>query len=337
MSETMQAMVIDKYGNNPVHEQTMPMPEVGLNEVRVKIKAASVNPIDFKIRDGKLKPLLKFNFPLILGNDFSGVVTAVGSNVDQYQVGDNVYGRPRKDKIGTFAKYIAIDVSEIAPMPEGLSYEEAASLPLVGLTAYQALNEVMHLQAGQEVLIQAGSGGVGTFAIQLAKAMDLHVATTVSDRGVELVKSLGADEIVNYKEHDFSQVLSDYDGVFDTLGGENLDKAFDILKKGGTVASISGMPTERVAREMKLGWAKQKLFQFASRKLNKKARQTGTNYEFLFMHPSGDQLKKIKSLVEEGKIKPIVDKVFHFSETQGALEYSEQGHAKGKIVIQVSE
>lgn len=147
MSETMQAMVIDKYGNNPVHEQTMPMPEVGLNEVRVKIKAASVNPIDFKIRDGQLKPLLKFNFPLILGNDFSGVVTAVGSNVDQYQVGDNVYGRPRKDKIGTFAEYIAIDVSEIAPMPEGLSYEEAASLPLVGLTAYQALNEVMHLQA----------------------------------------------------------------------------------------------------------------------------------------------------------------------------------------------
>ncbi|MCU5745447.1 NADP-dependent oxidoreductase [Staphylococcus sp. SQ8-PEA] len=332
----MRAMVIDKYGKRPVREAQVAIPEINDNDVRVKIKAASVNPIDYKIRDGKLKPLLKFKFPLILGNDFSGVVTAVGANVRDYQVGDKVFGRPSKDNIGTFAEFIAIDKDEIAHMPRNLSFEEAASIPLVGLTAYQALNEVMQLQPGSRVLIQAGSGGVGTFSIQLAKTMGLEVATTVSDRGVELVKELGADQIINYKEQDFSQILSHYDGVFDTLGGQNLDKAFHILKRGGTVASISGMPTEKVAQQMNLGRMKQWMFRLASRKLTKKAKQTETHYEFLFMHPSGKQLTEIKRLIEDGKIQPVVDRVFNFEETQGALEYSEEGHAKGKVVIRTN-
>lgn len=328
MKTDMQAMVIHKYGKHPVQQETMPVPSMNPYEVRVKIKAASINPIDYKIRDGGLKLLLKFEFPLILGNDFSGVIT---------EVGDAVYGRPRKEKIGTFAEFIAIDASEIALKPEQLSFEEAASIPLVGLTAYQALNDVMHLKAGNKVLIQAGAGGVGTFAIQLAKAMGLYVATTASERGYELVKALGADEIINYKAEDFSQRLSNYDGVFDTLGGENLDKSFEILKPHGTIASVSGIPTVKLAKRLKLNIFKQLLLRGASAKLVRRAKKYNVNYEFLFMQPSGEQLNIISNLINEGKIKPIIDKVYPFEQTQDAIAYSSSGKAKGKIVISMDK
>ena len=248
MKTDMQAMVIHHYGKGPVSLERMPLPSMNPNEVRVKIKAASINPIDFKIRDGSLKMLLSYQFPLILGNDFAGEVSEVGENVTDFKVGDKVYGRPRKSKIGTFADYISINAEEIAPMPQGLSYEEAASIPLVGLTSYQAINEVIKAKPGDKVLIQAGSGGVGSFAIQYAKAIGLYVATTGSDRGEKLIKSLNPDEFINYKEQDFSKVLKDFDGVFDTLGGDNLEKSFQILKPHGVIASISGLPTERNAK-----------------------------------------------------------------------------------------
>ena len=250
MKTDMQAMVIHHYGKGPVSLERMPLPSMSPYEVRVKIKAASINPIDFKIRDGGLKMLLTYQFPLILGNDFAGEVYEVGDKVTQFKVGDKVYGRPRKSKIGTFAEYISVNAEEIAPMPKGLSYEEAASIPLVGLTAYQAINEVIQAQPGDKVLIQAGSGGVGSFAIQYAKAKGLYVATTGSDSGKELIESLNPDEFINYKEQDFSEVLKDFDGVFDTLGGENLEKSFQILKPQGIIASISGLPTERNARKL---------------------------------------------------------------------------------------
>ena len=249
MKTDMQAMVIHHYGKGPVSLERMPLPSMSPYEVRVKIKAASINPIDFKIRDGGLKMLLTYQFPLILGNDFAGEVYEVGDKVTQFKVGDKVYGRPRKSKIGTFAEYISVNAEEIAPMPKGLSYE-AASIPLVGLTAYQAINEVIQAQPGDKVLIQAGSGGVGSFAIQYAKAKGLYVATTGSDSGKELIESLNPDEFINYKEQDFSEVLKDFDGVFDTLGGENLEKSFQILKPHGIIASISGLPTERNARKL---------------------------------------------------------------------------------------
>lgn len=337
MKTDMQAMVIHKYGKHPVQQETMPVPSMNPYEVRVKIKATSINPIDYKIRDGGLKLLLKFEFPLILGNDFSGVITEVGSKVENFKVGDAVYGRPRKEKIGTFAEFIAIDASEIALKPEQLSFEEAASIPLVGLTAYQALNDVMHLKAGNKVLIQAGAGGVGTFAIQLAKAMGLYVATTASERGYELVKALGADEIINYKAEDFSQRLSNYDGVFDTLGGENLDKSFEILKPHGTIASVSGIPTVKLAKRLKLNIFKQLLLRGASAKLVRRAKKYNVNYEFLFMQPSGEQLNIISNLINEGKIKPIIDKVYPFEQTQDAIAYSSSGKAKGKIVISMDK
>ena len=225
--------------------------------------------------------LLTYQFPLILGNDFAGEVYEVGDKVTQFKVGDKVYGRPRKSKI-TFAEYISVNAEEIAPMPKGLSYEEAASIPLVGLTAYQAINEVIQAQPGDKVLIQAGSGGVGSFAIQYAKAKGLYVATTGSDSGKELIESLNPDEFINYKEQDFSEVLKDFDGVFDTLGGENLEKSFQILKPHGIIASISGLPTERNARKLDKSIFKRGILKAASYKYQRLAKNTMFNMNSVY-------------------------------------------------------
>lgn len=337
MKTDMRAMVIYQYGNNPVTETRMPIPSMNPNEVRVKIIAASINPIDSKIRDGGLRILLKYQFPLILGNDFSGVITEVGSNVKQFKIGDEVYGRPRKKKIGTFAEYISIDEHDIALKPNNLTFEEAASVPLVGLTSYQALNDMMKLKKGDKVLIQAGSGGVGTFAIQLAKAMGLFVATTASPKGYDLVSQLGADKIINYREQNFWEEISNYDGVFDTLGGDNLNHSFEVLKTDGTVASVSGIPTAKLGRRLKLGFAKTTLLGLASLKLLLKAKKHHVNYEFLFMEPSGEQLEIIRNLIEKGQIKPVIDRVYDFKDTQQAIEYSNSGRAKGKIIIKMED
>lgn len=284
MKTDMQAMVIHHYGKGPVSLERMPLPSMSPYEVRVKIKAASINPIDFKIRDGGLKMLLTYQFPLILGNDFAGEVYEVGDKVTQFKVGDKVYGRPRKSKIGTFAEYISVNAEEIAPMPKGL-----------------------------------------------------YVATTGSDSGKELIESLNPDEFINYKEQDFSEVLKDFDGVFDTLGGENLEKSFQILKPHGIIASISGLPTERNARKLDKSIFKRGILKAASYKYQRLAKKYDVQYEFLFMHPSGQQLREITELIEVGKIKPIIDKVYDFKETQKALEYSESGRAKGKIIVKMED
>ncbi|ARO58102.1 NADPH:quinone reductase [Bacillus cereus] len=234
----MKAMIIDRYGKVPMRMAEVPTPEINEYEVLAEIHAASINPIDFKIRDGKVKMLLKYEMPLILGNDFSGVITKVGSKVTRFKVGDEIYARPRKNKIGTFAEYIAIHEDDIALKPKNLSFEEAASIPLVGLTSYQALHDIMQLQKGQKILIHAGSGGVGTFAIQLAKIMGATVTTTASEAGANLVTSLGADEIINYKTEKFEDILKNYDGVFDTIGGATLEKSFNIIKSGGNIVSF---------------------------------------------------------------------------------------------------
>lgn len=263
----MRAMVIDRYGKVPMHLAEMPTPEIGEYEVLAEIHAASINPIDFKIRDGKVKLLVKYKMPLILGNDFSGVVAKVGAKVTRFKAGDEIYARPRKSKIGTFAEYIAIHEDDIALKPKNLNFEEAASIPLVGLTSYQALTDILQLKKGQRILIQAGAGGVGTFAIQLAKLMGATVATTASEAGANLVKSLGADEIINYKTEKFEEILKNYDAVFDTLGGEILEKSFGIIKDGGKLVSVSGLPNARFGKEYGSGFFKTLLFSAASHKL----------------------------------------------------------------------
>ncbi|PFF08119.1 NADPH:quinone reductase [Bacillus cereus] len=331
----MKAMIIDKYGKVPMRMAEVPTPEINEYEVLAEIHAASINPIDFKIRDGKVKMLLKYEMPLILGNDFSGVITKVGSKVTRFKVGDEIYARPRKNKIGTFAEYIAIHEDDIALKPKNLSFEEAASIPLVGLTSYQALHDIMQLQKGQKILIHAGSGGVGTFAIQLAKIMGATVTTTASEAGANLVKSLGADEIINYKTEKFEDMLTNYDAVFDTIGGTTLEKSFNIIKSGGNIVSVSGMPNARFGKEFGSGFFKTLLFSLASKKLTALEKKHNARYSFLFMKPSGDQLRTIANYIEAGKIKPVIDRVFPFEDAQKAMEYSEAGRAKGKIIVKI--
>lgn len=331
----MKAMIIDRYGKVPMRMAEVPTPEINEYEVLAEIHAASINPIDFKIRDGKVKMLLKYEMPLILGNDFSGVITKVGSKVPRFKVGDEIYARPRKNKIGTFAEYIAIHEDDIALKPKNLSFEEAASIPLVGLTSYQALHDIMQLQKGQKILIHAGSGGVGTFAIQLAKIMGATVTTTASEAGANLVTSLGADEIINYKTEKFEDILKNYDAVFDTIGGATLEKSFNIIKSGGNIVSVSGMPNARFGKEFGSGFFKTLLFSLASKKLTALEKKHNAQYSFLFMKPSGDQLRTIANYIEAGKIKPVIDRVFPFEDAQKAMEYSESGRAKGKIIVKI--
>ncbi|HDR6269284.1 NADPH:quinone reductase [Bacillus cereus] len=331
----MKAMIIDRYGKVPMHMAEVPTPEINEYEVLAEIHAASINPIDFKIRDGKVKMLLKYEMPLILGNDFAGVITKVGSKVTRFKVGDEIYARPRKNKIGTFAEYIAIHEDDIALKPKNLSFEEAASIPLVGLTSYQALHDIMQLQKGQRILIHAGSGGVGTFAIQLAKIMGAIVTTTASEAGANLVTSLGADEIINYKTEKFEDILKNYDAVFDTIGGATLEKSFNIIKSGGNIVSVSGMPNARFTKEFGSGFFKTLLFSLASKKLTALEKKHNAQYSFLFMKPSGDQLRTIANYIEAGQIKPVIDRVFPFEDAQKAMEYSESGRAKGKIIVKI--
>lgn len=331
----MKAMVIDRYGKVPMRLAEVPIPEIEEYEVLAEIHAASINPVDFKIRDGKVKLLVSYKMPFILGNDFSGVVVKIGAKVTRFKVGDEIYARPRKSKIGTFAEYIALHEDDIALKPNNLSFEEAASIPLVGLTSYQALVDILQVQKGQKILIQAGAGGVGTFAIQLAKLMGATVATTTSEAGANLVKSLGADEVINYKTERFEEILKNYDAVFDTLGGEIFEKSFEVVKSGGKIASVSGLPNARFGKEYGSGFFKTLLFSAASHKLTALEKKHNVHYTFLFMKPSGEQLRIIANFIKAGKIKPIIDSVFPFEDAQKAMEYVESGRAKGKVIVKI--
>jgi len=292
-----------------------------------------VNPVDFKLRDGKLRLLRRYRFPLILGHDCAGEVVQVGEDVTQFKVGDRIFSRPRNGRIGTFAEFIAIDQSEAALMPPNLKYHEAASLPLVALTSWQALVDVAQLKPRQQLLIPAGSGGVGTFAIQLAKHIGAEVWTTTSGKNLEFVKSLGADHAINYQDEDFEKRVNNLDVVFDTLGGDSLDRSFAITRPNGWVVSIAGSPDYRNAEEMGLDMLRSLLLRVVGLRVNSRARRAGVNYRFIFMKPLGEELAQIAALISEGVIKPVVDRIFPISECQSAIEYSASGRARGKIVI----
>ena len=313
----------------------MPEPEIREDDVLVQIHAAGVNPLDAKIRDGEFKLLMSYRLPLILGNEMAGVVTKVGPRVRRFKPGDEVYARPDKDRIGTFAEFISLNENDVAIKPKELNMEEAASIPLAGLTAWQALIEKANLKKGQKVFIQAGSGGVGTFAIQLAKHLGAIVATTTSTANIDWVKRLGADIVIDYKKEDFEIILHDYDVVLNSQDAKTLEKSLRVLKPGGKLISISGPPDPEFAREVGApGFVKlvMRLLSFGARK---KAKQLKVNYSFLFMRANGNQLSEITSLIDSGVIRPVVDRVFPFEETNEAVAYVQTGHAKGKIVIKV--
>lgn len=332
----MKAAVISKYGRDQkLSFVDIDVPVCGACDALVEIHAASLNPIDFKIRDGKIRFIRSYSFPWIMGHDLAGVVTAVGSKVTRFKVGDKVFSRPRNGRTGSLAQFIAVNENELALMPKNLSFEEAASIPLVGLTSWQALFDTAHMKSGDHVFIQAGSGGVGSFAVQLAKQFGAYVMTTTSSRNVEFVRGLGADEVIDYTSKKFEDVLQNVDIVFDTLGGEALYKSFQVMRPGGWVVSISGDPDQRLAQDMGLNFFKREVLRLVGRKANKLAAKARAHYRFIFMHSSGSQLAQIAQLIEAGKIKPIIDKVFSFEESQLAVEYLEQGRSRGKVVIKI--
>lgn len=330
----MKALIVNRYASG-ARISEMPVPQLRDDDVMVEIHAASVNPLDSKIRDGEFKAILPYRLPLILGNDVAGVVVRVGPRVRRFKPGDEVYARPHHDRIGTFAEFIAMKEADVAMKPKNLSMEEAASIPLVGLTAWQALIERSNLKKGQKVLIHAGSGGVGTFAIQLAKHLGATVATTTGTANVDLVKSLGADLVIDYKKDDFETIVRDWDIVLDTQGGVTLEKSLRVLKPGGKVIGIAGPPDPEFAKELGSSWFLKLVMHILSYRIRRKAKRHHVTYSFLFMRANGDQLREIAALIDAGAIHAVVDRVFPFESTKEAMAYVEKGRAKGKVVVKL--
>ncbi|MFC5125202.1 NADP-dependent oxidoreductase [Pseudoclavibacter helvolus] len=316
-----------------MREADVAEPIVGDHDVLVQVQAAGVNQLDEKIRIGEFKQILPYKLPLTLGHDVAGTVLRVGAAVRGFRPGDEVYARPRDHRIGTFAERIAIDEADAAPKPSSISMEQAGSLPLVALTAWQALVEIGNVQRGQKVLIHAGAGGVGSIAIQLAKHLGAEVATTASAANEAFVRELGADHLVDYRSEDFEQRLAGYDFVLDSLGGENLEKSLRILRPGGIAVGISGPPTPEFARSAGLNPVLRLAIAGLSGKVRKQAKRLGVNYRFLFMRASGEQLREISELVDGGALRPVVGRIFQFAEAVQALESLKAGGIRGKVVI----
>ena len=328
----MRAFVVAKY-KAPLQEADLPEPIVGDHDVLVRVEAAGLNPLDEKIRAGEFKQVLPYKLPLILGNDVAGTVIDVGTAVRGFQPGDEVYARPGKDRIGTFAERIAVADGDLALKPASTSMEEAGSLPLVALTAWQALVERGRVRRGQKVLIHAGAGGVGSIAIQLARHLGASVATTASGSNADFVRALGADTVIDYRTQDFERHLDGYDLVLDSLGGQNLEKSLRVLKPGGKAIGIAGPPDPAFAREAALNPLLRLAVAGLSGKIRRQAKKLGVTYEFLFMRASGDQLRQITTLVDHGVLRPVVGKVVGFDQTPQALQSLSQGGIRGKTVI----
>jgi NADPH:quinone reductase-like Zn-dependent oxidoreductase len=332
----MKAFVLHRYGKKGALELAeVPIPELRDDEVLVQVHAAGVNLLDCKIRDGEFKLILPYRLPLILGHDVAGVVVRIGPRVRQFKVGDEVCARPDDFRIGSFAEFVPVKEASLALKPRGLTMEEAASIPLVALTAWQALVVKAGLKKGQKVFIQAGSGGVGTVAIQLARHLGATVATTTSSANVDLVKRLGADIVIDYRNQDFEDVLRDCDVVLNSQDGKTLAKSLRVLKAGGKLVSISGPPDPDFGTEIGAPWFVKLAMRLLSSGVRRQAKRREVGYSFLFMRANGSQLREIMRLFDAGVIQPVVDRVFPFESTNEAMAYVEAGRAKGKVVVKL--
>lgn len=328
----MRAWTFDRYGA-AVREADVPEPTVGERDVLIDVAAAGLNHLDERLREGEFKAILPYRLPVILGHDVAGTVIRTGARVTQFEVGDRVYSRPRDFRIGTFAERIAVDEEDVAHAPQSVTTVESASLPLVALTAWQALVERGQVQLGQRVLIHAGAGGVGSIAIQLAVHLGARVATTVSGKNADFVRGLGAEVVIDYRTQDFDEELSDYDFVLDPLGGENLMASLRVVKPGGTVVGISGPPTPAFAKAAGLNPVVRLATRVLSRRVRALARARGVSYEFLLMRASGDQLREIATLVDSGAIRPVVGATVPFERVAQALESLSASGVRGKTVV----
>lgn len=305
------AIVIEEYGHaDQLKESKVTLPELGEHQVLVKVKATSVNPIDWKLREGYLAQMMPWDFPIILGWDVAGEIVEVGSAVSDWQVGQAVFARPETTRFGTYADYAIVDDHLLAHKPESISFEELAAVPLAGLTAYQALFTHGKLKAGEKVLIHAGAGGVGIYAIQLAKNAGATVITTASQKNHALLKELGADQVIDYHTTDFSEVLEDVDLVFDTMGGDVQRDSFKVLNENGRLISIVSQPDDELAKNVAVA-------------------------ESIWLQPDGKQLQAIADLMADGKVKSVIGHTYPLTAegVKEAHELSETHHAKGKIVL----
>jgi NADPH:quinone reductase-like Zn-dependent oxidoreductase len=331
----MKAFVVEKYGKGGLRAAEVPDPTVGPRDVLVRVSAASINPLDKMVRNGEFKRLLRYKTPFVLGHDVAGVVTQVGADVRDFKVGDEVFARPRDTRIGAFAEYIAIDHADLARKPNSLTMEESAAVPLVALAAWQALVDLAQLKPGQKVLVHAGAGGLGSTVVQLARHLGAYVATTASGKDQEKVRGFGADEVIDYRNADFAELLSGYDVVLDSLGSDNLAKSLTVLKPGGLAISVVGPPDAAFAEQIGRPMLKP-VMALMSYKVRTRARKRGVRYSFFFMRGDGEQLKALAALYDAGALRPVLDRTFPFAETLDAMAYVEQGHAKGKVVVSMS-
>jgi NADPH:quinone reductase-like Zn-dependent oxidoreductase len=334
----MKALVLKRYGGlDQVAFADIPRPALKPDEILVRVHAVGLNPIDYMIPKGTFKPMLKFQLPATLGSDLAGVVVEAGSRVTRFKPGDAVFASVFDLGTGTLAEFAIVPEHAAALKPANLDFVQAASIPMVGLTSWQALKERAKLKLGQKVFIPAGSGGIGTFAIQLAKHLGAKVGTTTSTGNVELVKSLGADEVIDYKQREFEKVLQNYDAVLGTVRGDALEKSLRILKPKSNVVSLIGPPDVAFAHARGMNFFMRFVIGLLSRKIIRRARKRRVEYSFLFMHPDGRQLAEIGELLKAGRIRPVIDKVFPFDQAKEALAYLEKGRAKGKVVVQIGE
>lgn len=332
----MKALILKKYGRpDQIAFADIPRPALKPDEILVQVYAVGLNPIDNMIPKGSFKPFLRFELPATLGSDLAGVVIETGDRVTRFKAGDAVFASLFDLGTGSLAEFAVVPESAAALKPANLDFVQAASIPMVGLTVWQALTERARVKPGQKVFIPAGSGGIGTFAIQLAKHLGAKVGTTTSTGNVELVRSLGADEIVDYKQQEFETVMRDYDVVLGTVRGDALNKSVGILKSNSRIVSLVGPPDAAFARARGMNFLMKFVFGLLSRKIIRQTRKKGASYSFHWVRPDGGQLAEISKLLQTGKIRPVIDKVFPFDQAKEALAYLEQGRAKGKVVVQL--
>ncbi|MBN9537981.1 MAG: NADP-dependent oxidoreductase [Alphaproteobacteria bacterium] len=331
----MRAYVLEHYGGpEGARLADVPTPVLGSRDILVEVHAAGLNPVDFKFRQGKLRPVLRPKLPFVLGNELAGEVVAVGSDVKRFRVGDRVFARTAKDRAGAFAEQACIGEDHAALVPRDLDFAAAAAVPLAGLTALQALRDELAVRPNQRVFISGGAGGVGTFAIQIAKWLGAHVTTTASARGETLVRSLGCDEVIDYTTQDISRTGNRFDAGFDLIGGKTLAQMFDVMKRGTRIVSVAAIPEPQTAiKDLGGRRALAAVFWLASYGIRSRARRASVGYRYLFMHPSGRDLAQLAELIEGGRLTVIVDKTYPFAKVADALAHVESGHAKGKVVV----
>ena len=334
----MKVVQIDNYSKtiDSVKIREINIPEIKPDEVLVRVKSVGINPVDNMITRGEVKLITPYSFPLTIGNELAGVIEKTGEKVTEFKEGDRVFSRLPTNKIGAFAEYVAINKKDLAKIPEYLSFNEAAAIPLTALTAYQAL-DILQLKSGETLFISGGSGGFGAMAIPLAKARGIKVITNGSLENKERVLALGAEQFLDYKTEDYAQLLHDVDGVIDTIGGKDTEKQFSILKQGGKLVSLKGMPNGRFAKKMGLPLWKQWVFGLAGRSFDNMAKKRNQEYHFIFVQSSGEQLSEIAKVLEENQIRPSIDSIYSFEDIAKALVKVDKGNSKGKTIVEISK